>query len=114
MEYDVDKGAYEVHGLEDKAIPIIFHYDVVGENKRGMSNWHDNIEIIYCMEGSGQAICNSVEYDVVSGDILVVNTNVIHSFRGNSRIGYYCLIVVSGFLEANGLYVSELEYESLI
>lgn len=114
MEVAVGRGAFEVHGLEDKHIPIIFHYDVVGENKRGMSNWHDNIEIIYCMEGAGQSICNSVEYDVVPGDILVVNSNVIHSFRGNNRIGYYCLIVDSGFLEANGLRVNELEFESLV
>jgi len=112
----MEKKLYEVHNLENKKLPIIFHYDTVSlERKRPIeANWHNNIEILYCTEGKGQIICNSVIYDVKMGDILVVNTNVLHAFQSNERLRYYCLIVDSDFLAANEIFVDKIEFDSFI
>jgi len=105
---------HEMHNLEGKKLPVIFHYNIVKKGGSEMVNWHDNIEILCCMAGSGQIICNSVEYDVEKGDIVVVNSNVIHGFRSDTQFEYYCLIVGSDFLAANDIMVEAVEFESLV
>ncbi len=108
------KKKYEMHNLEGKKLPMIFHYNIVKKGGPEMVNWHDNIEILYCMAGSGQIVCNSVEYDVEKGDIVVVNSNVLHGFRSDTKFEYYCLIVGSDFLAANDMPVEAIEFESLV
>lgn len=103
---------YEVHGLEDKKLPIIFHYDEIQRRNPTGANWHDNIEILYCVKGSGQVICNSAWYDMKAEDIIIINSNEIHAFCSKEQVGYYCLIVDSAFLKENALDVAEIEFET--
>lgn len=110
----MSKRKHEMHNLEGKKLPVIFHYNIVKKGGPEMVNWHDNIEILCCMAGSGQIICNSVEYDVEKGDLVVVNSNVIHGFRSDTKFEYYCLIVGSDFLAANDIPVETVEFESLV
>ena len=112
----MEKKLYEIHNLENKKLPIIFHCDTVltSMNKGSMANWHNNIEILYCIGGKGQVICNSVPYDLEQGQMLVVNTNVLHAFQSKEVFRYHCLIVDSDFLAANEILVDKMEFDSLI
>lgn len=114
MEKVEEKKLYEVHNLEGEELPIIFHYNVVRTGGAEIANWHENIEFLYCNVGSGQINCNSVIYDVEEGDLVVVNSNLLHSVRKKAPFEYYCLIVDSDFLATNGISISGIEFDTFV
>jgi len=112
----MEKILYEVHNLENQKLPIIFHYCTARADSftNLIANWHNNIEILYCCEGKGQIICNSVEYDVKKGDLMIVNANVLHAFRSKEKFGYHCLVVDSSFLATNGIAAEKIFFETIV
>ena len=112
----MEKILYEMHNLENKKLPIIFHYNTVMADsfQNPIANWHNNIEILYCCGGTGQIICNSIAYDVQKGDLMVVNTNVLHAFHSKERFEYHCLIVDSDFLATNDITAEKIEFETIV
>lgn len=56
-------------------------------------NWHENLEIQFFTEGSGTVLLNGEQYPVQKGDIVVVNSNVLHYTFTDSRLIYTCLII---------------------
>lgn len=107
-------GIYEVHNLEDKNLPIIFHHDTISGRKPEFVNWHENIEILYCTAGAGQIIYSGVVHELAAGDIVIINSNVLHGSRTEDTLEYHCLIVDSDFLAANDIKVTDIEFESII
>ena len=113
---------YELHDLEDRNLPIIFHYDIATKKSGasssslyyGYANWHNNIELLYCAKGKGTVICNGEEHSVEKGDIIVINSNMLHSASTTDSFEYYCLIIDSGFLSENGIETDKTEYKCLI
>lgn len=47
-------------------------------------HWHDEIEIIYMVEGSVRVGVNNKMYDVMEGDILLISSGDIHCFMPES------------------------------
>ena len=105
---------YEIHNLEKEPLPIIFHEHLVPRNEFYSANWHENIELLYFTEGYGQALCNSVIYDVEAGDIIIVNSNAIHGIRSRQQCAYHCLIIDSSFLASNNILVKNIEFQALV
>lgn len=66
------------------------------------ANWHENLEIQYCQEGSGYFITDGVTYDFSKGQIAVCNCNAIHYTGTKERIKYTCLILDSKFYKECG------------
>ena len=50
---------YENHIMYNNLIPFIFHYNVRTNRTAMYGNWHDNVEILCFVEGSG-----TVTYDL--------------------------------------------------
>lgn len=110
----MERKFYEVHNLGDQHLPIIFHHDVILDSEYHWANWHENIEILYCTSGAGQILCNAVEYDVKAGDMLVINSNVLHGAKKEKELQYHCLIVDTDFLAAHEIKVADIEFEGLV
>ena len=95
--------SYENH-LFEKGLPIIFHLDRLKENQQCVNNWHENLELIYCIEGQGEAVINSKHTLLSKGDILVINSGDIHYITALSEtLSYYCLIISTAFLQEYGM-----------
>ena len=106
---------YENHVMPNPLLPFIFHRDSVSDQPfGGVPNWHENIEVLCCYEGSGSVHCGPEETPFCQGDIFVVNANVPHTFCSNSRLSYFCLIIDNSFCEANGIPISTLHFQKLI
>lgn len=75
-------------------------------------NWHENIEIVLIVDGEGAFQYSSDKPTVKRGDIIVINSGVIH--RPSPDIEFYYLIIDESFFRENGFSVSELEFERLI
>ena len=107
---------YEHHRHDDPKFPIIFHYDILGKcHEKFTMHYHENVEILYFVKGSGLATCGINHIEVKSGDILVVNANELHSVHTTCpELGYYCLIVDKGFCEGFQINVEDITLQSCI
>lgn len=110
----MDFSTYETHIMKNSLLPFIFHLDTLVDHTDSTPNWHENIEILYCIKGSGIAKygLESIEFSV--GDILVVNADTLHTIISNTQIQYHCLIIDNSFCEDNGIPITTLRFQKLI
>lgn len=67
-----------------------------GKN-RFQPHWHEHIELLYFLSGSGQLTCDGRVYPVGAGDLVVVNSTEIHSFLSKHNNRYICILVYPEF-----------------
>lgn len=106
--------SYEIHVFPDPLLPFLFHREFVVTTERRVFNWHENIELLSCTEGSGYVICGSKVLPFEKGDILVVNASLPHSIGSKSRVRYRCLIIDDSFFLENGIAISRLRFRERI
>ncbi len=57
-------------------------------------HWHDSIEILYFVEGSGYTKCDNQEVRSETGDIIIINTNQLHTVIPETKlVRYHCFIL---------------------
>ena len=108
---------YESHNLEDKELPFICKERTVRPTGLmfGSSNWHENIEILYVVEGEGAISDNGHVSRVSAGDVTVISANHLHALAAGDRpLLHRYLIVDRSFCLANGIDTSTLSFEMRI
>ncbi len=111
------KITYETHTLKDELLPFVFTLLPIrakGAPKNILLNWHENIEIIYCIGGEGEVLCGTKFIQIKKGDIVVVNSNLFHDIITNSSADCYYLIVENDFCRANGIDTTKITFNELI
>lgn len=105
---------YESHaGIVDSDKPYIFHLNNL-ESRSMYAHWHENLELLYIVSGSGHVVTDNVSVAVRAGQVAVINSNHIHTIVPEPSMTYYCLIVDKDFLESFGFYVEETVFERLV
>ena len=92
---------YETHMFSRRKLPFIFHKDTIA--KYSIHNVHENMEFLYITEGQGYICCDDSQLQLRTGDLVTINSNVVHQVVSQQGIVYYCLIVDMGFLAENDL-----------
>lgn len=93
---------YETHTMKDSGLPFILHITKYHHGRIDeIGNWHENVEILCFTGGKGTVTCNERRIEVQSGDIVVLNTNCIHTISCTDELYYYCLIVDRSFCLEN-------------
>ena len=105
---------YEPHIFQNPLVPFFLGKMKITPAEVGGTNWHTNIEIIYCISGKGTVICGSREYNILAGDIVIINTQITHGIRTDSEVEYYYLIIDNDFCKSNGIDTSELIFTEYI
>lgn len=106
---------FERHAISANPLPFIFHLDKIADiDDYTYSNWHVNIELLYFIKGSGYTLYDEKKIDVAEGDIVIINSNVPHSFFSESGMEYYCLIPDSNFCRFNGIESDRAKFVPLI
>ena len=56
-------------------------------------HWHEEYEFLVITKGTGTASLNTRTTHIAAGDILFINTGIVHSFRGeaNDPLGFFAL-----------------------
>ncbi len=67
------------------------------------ANWHENVEIEYCNRGEGRVLIDGVSYPFQSGDMIAVNSGLIHHTGTEGELDYSCLIIDSAFCREAGI-----------
>ncbi len=93
---------YEIHTYKDPNFPVIFHFNTLEKNNiEILPHWHTNIELLYISFGSATVITDNESFTVKAGEIVVINSNSIHSIKSNTEnTAYYCLIIDHNFSES--------------
>lgn len=108
-------GNYEQHYFKDETLPILFHLDQVVRHGSIYPHWHENIELLYCIHGSGEAVIDSRQVPLCAGGLTVVNSSRLHYTKALSeQVVYYCLIVDSSMLERFHLFAEQREFMEFV
>ena len=108
---------FEQHNLGTRKLPFIFRSDEMNAGEKDYTHWHENIELLYFLEGEGVVTVDFRQVYTKKGDVFVVNTEKLHmveSAHAEQPVRYYCLIADIGFCRENGIPVSELSFKELI
>lgn len=106
---------YEPHVYADRELPFIFHeFHKDQYYQTNIRNVHRNPELLYITDGSGKVRKGDTVYDVVAGDLVVIDTYVMHQVVPDPKVDYFCLIVDMDFCISNRLNVDRLSFPAVI
>lgn len=109
-----DQIYYETRNFINNVLPFSLHIDIMAPTDRHYVHKHREIEILLGISGTSQVIsdlkCNSMS----ENDIVVINPNKVHYIISDNVSKYYCLIIDSDFLSANGIDTDTIFFEDKI
>ncbi len=108
--------SYELHTYEDPSFPFIFHKTTMKPYYTDfLSHWHENIEILFVVEGEMIVMSDANIVTAHKDDIVIINSNNVHHIHTNElEARYYCLIIDSKFCFDAGLDTDEIIFQRLI
>lgn len=108
--------SYELHTYKDPTLPFIFHRTIMNPYYSDfLSHWHENIEILFVVEGEIIVMSDADIVTASKGDIVFINSNNVHHIHTNEmEAEYFCLIIDSKFCEESGLDTGEIIFQRLI
>lgn len=65
------------------AIPVRYFFVSIEET---WAHWHKEIEILFLLTGELQITIENAKYNLVTGDIILINSNQIHSIKGRNNL----------------------------
>ena len=99
---------------KDIYTPFFYHYGDTSIIPAYKENWHSEIEIIMITEGRGHFVCNNRNFSAEKGDIVVFNTDVVHSIYSDTRMKFICYIIDSDFCSSNGIPITDVYFNEHI
>ena len=102
---------YETHYMSD--LSVIFHVDRVRKEDKISFNRHENIEILYFLEGQADVYCDAHAFTVRKGEIVVFPSGCLHAVAAEDAL-YECLIVDRGLCLSAGVDTGMLHFKDHI
>ena len=103
---------FEPHIRPDQTLPFVCRKDVTCGQR--ISNFHENLELLYFLQGSGQVQYGAELYNVQPGDLIVVNAWAVHQVISTEPMTYYCLIIDNAFCKFHDIDVTTLQFAQKI
>ena len=107
---------YEKIKFDDTLFPIkiIWNTVISAENSKdalGLNHWHEQLEILYMLEGTAIVHCGYNSYRCVGGDIIVVNPGDTHWVEyAGEKVTYHCFIIDPKMYSGEGTDICGLKY----
>lgn len=107
---------YEEYEQLRNDLPFIFNGNIKRNyyNLSKENNWHENLEIQFCVNGCGTLFLDGKKYPLCKDDMAVVNSNAIHYTGTDSELIYDALIIGTDFCDLMGFDINALDFETLI
>ncbi len=105
---------YERHLMPNPDLPFIFHTDFYMHRESGVSNWHENTEFLYCIQGKGTVSCDTSDIQMEKGDTIIINARQLHTVSSEAEVKYRCLIIDNSFFKDNGIDIETLSFTQRI
>ncbi len=95
--------AYETHSLKNPLLPFVYFPEMLVAHRQSRPNWHEDMELLWCLEGAGTVRYGSQTMEFRPGDVLGINTDIVHYIASQGQVRYRCLIIKNAFLADNGI-----------
>ncbi len=107
---------YEEYDKLPENMPCVFLPDIKRTKLfcQKLTNWHENLEIQLCTFGRGYVLLNGEKYEIKKGDIIVVNSDVVHYTGTDDDMKYNCLIIDSALCKSALIDHTKLCFEPFI
>lgn len=107
---------FEEYSNNPSLLPFILNIDLERSSDlfSREKNWHDELEIQLCTQGSGTVLLNGEKLAFNENDIVVVKPNVIHYTGSQERLVYSCLIIKTSFCKQMNIDCDKLYFSSII
>lgn len=109
----MQKYSYKLQLMQHDSLPFFLLKSDISPMKK-IPSWHNNLELIYILGGSGSVLYGEKQLSICCGDILVVNSHVIHTISGSEDLNYLCMVIDRNFCEQNGINTSALYFQEII
>ncbi len=84
-------------------------------SRQSQLHWHNAIEFVFVLSGSLKFSLNSSTFCAYEGDLVIINSSIVHSFSPNDEEVDYCFLVADdNFFKTNNLYSQSTVFESKI
>lgn len=105
---------YEHYAIRDATFPALLHEDRLPPGYGILTNWHENLELLWFTRGRGLVIIDGVQHEAGPGDLVLVNSSCLHRILSQEDLAYYCLIIDKGFCLRCGFPVETVRLRSHI
>jgi AraC-like DNA-binding protein len=103
---------FELHRSTTPEFPFIIHPNTY--RSRNAFSLHENVELLYFLDGKGHMIYDNEPIPVHKGDIVVVNSYSLHQVVPDGEMPHFCLIIGKSFCRYNDIDPSQLIFQALI
>lgn len=74
-------------------------------------HWHEGIELLGFVDGSADVTCDAARFAVHAGQIMVINSNQLHTVDSAAGCQYHCLILEHDYCAAHGVDIAGIYFE---
>lgn len=104
---------YETDLCPDPELPLLLHNCLI--ESEVLPHWHTNIELLYIQEGEMVISIDGQEYAALPGDIILINSNCLHTFKTITQTSRYrCLIIEETFINQHQLDYTTVSFQTKI
>ena len=76
-------------------------------------NWHEYVELIFAVEGSGYVKVDSEYIPIEKNEFCIINSYLLHGAKGNPEgFHFYNLLISADFCNYNGLDIKNFTFET--
>lgn len=102
---------YETDLCPDPELPLLLHECLI--DSEVLPHWHTNIELLYIQEGEMIISIDGQDLTAFPGDIIVINSNCLHTFKTISPSSRYrCLIIEETYLSQHQLDYTTIKFQT--
>ena len=88
---------YTMEVLNFDVVPCIYHTNERKTNWKYPINWHNDLELIYCLDGELDIRINENIYTARPGNIYIFNSQDMHNITSKTYGKHSCLIISEDF-----------------
>ena len=103
---------FEIHRSTTPEFPFIIHPNTY--RSRNAFSLHENMELLYFLDGKGHMVYDNEPIPVRKGDIVAVNSYSLHQVVPDGELPHFCLIIGKSFCRYNDIDPSQLIFQRLI
>lgn len=107
-----DVSLYEKAYISDDRFPIqLIKQFSTGPCQIFSNHWHEQLEILYFTEGTGIIECGSESYEANAEDLIIINSNELHSgYNPGNNLAYCCFNIDPSLIHSSFFDVCDIKY----
>ncbi len=110
----MEQNCYEHHTYIEQDLPFIFNQHTISY-KRMRFHWHENLEIVHCIDGKANVVTDGQDFPLAASDIAIINSNSLHDVQvTDGSFQYELLIIDKAFCENFGFFIDEISFQEKI